>query len=86
MHNQINPGVVSMDVAPRSGARLRLWLSVTRGDLIAPSAALELRHGSTVDELRLLGTDTLLGRRRRQNASEPAWRFVLRRRVTPAGR
>lgn len=88
MHNQMNPGVVSMDVAapPRSGARLRLWLSVTRGAPIASAGALQLSHGSAVDELRLLGPDTLLGRRRRQNASEPSWRFVLRRRVTPGGR
>lgn len=87
MHNQINPGVVSLEVTPsaRPAARLRLWLSVNRGDLIAAPASLQLGSGSTVDELRLLGADTLIGRRRRAGSSATPWRYVLRR-ITPAGR
>jgi len=93
LHNQFNPPWVALDVAagPAPSARLRFALSSRRLSIAPSSDVLRLMAGATTHhELRLIGNDTLLGRRPRRAGGSPdqpvTHRYVLRRPGGPGPR
>lgn len=84
LHNQFNPRWVGLDVAAGTppSARLRFGLSSRRLSIATSPDSLRLTAGMHAHhELRMIGDDTLLGRRPQASAggTGPARRYVLRR-------
>jgi hypothetical protein len=83
MHNQFNLPIASAQV-DADRAAISVWWSSRRGTLAPATDALQLVDTSGHDDLRAIGSDTLLGRRYRSNATEPATRYVLSRAASEA--
>lgn len=81
MHNQFNPPVASarVDRDAAGTAAIKVWWSSRRGTPAPAKDALQVTDASGRDDLRLIGPETLLGRRYRRGATVPATRYVLTR-------